>query len=44
MEEEQRVVSGARKEEDAFDSTLRPLQLEEFIGQEQVRANLRVFI
>ncbi len=44
MAEEQRVVSGERRTEDEFDSTLRPLQLEEFIGQEQARANLRVFI
>ncbi|HVZ04684.1 Holliday junction branch migration DNA helicase RuvB [Hyphomicrobium sp.] len=39
-----RLVSSARKEVDAFEATIRPQSLDEFIGQEQARANLRVFI
>jgi len=34
----------AKKREDDFDTSIRPQQLGEFIGQEQARANLRVFI
>ena len=33
-----------RRDEDAAESSLRPLRLSEFIGQQQVRANLGVFI
>ncbi len=40
----ERLVTGLRKEADAFEATLRPQTLAEFIGQEQARANLRVFI
>ena len=39
-----RLVSGARKDVDGLDATIRPQSLDEFIGQEQARANLRVFI
>ena len=39
-----RLVSGARKDVDGFEATIRPQSLDEFIGQEQARANLRVFI
>jgi Holliday junction DNA helicase RuvB len=39
-----RLVTAARKETDAFEATIRPQSLEEFIGQEQARANLKVFI
>ena len=39
-----RLVTSARKEADAFEATIRPQSLDEFIGQEQARANLRVFI
>jgi Holliday junction DNA helicase RuvB len=39
-----RLVSSAKKEVDAFEATIRPQSLDEFIGQEQARANLRVFI
>jgi Holliday junction DNA helicase RuvB len=41
---EPRLVSAAQREEDAADTTLRPQLLSEFIGQEQARANLKVFI
>ena len=39
-----RLVTGAKRESDAFEATVRPQSLAEFIGQEQARANLRVFI
>lgn len=39
-----RLVTGAKRETDAFEATIRPQSLNEFIGQEQARANLRVFI
>ena len=39
-----RLVSAERRDEDVAEATLRPQHLGEFIGQEQARANLRVFI
>ncbi len=39
-----RLVSPARREPDALEASIRPRSLAEFIGQEQARANLRVFI
>src|SRR6516164_8613226 len=39
-----RVVSGAKRPADDADYSLRPQLLHEFIGQEQARSNLRVFI
>jgi holliday junction DNA helicase RuvB len=39
-----RLVTGAKHDGDATESSLRPQSLTEFIGQEQARANLRVFI
>jgi Holliday junction DNA helicase RuvB len=39
-----RLVSSARKEVDAFEASIRPQSLDEFIGQEAARSNLRVFI
>jgi len=39
-----RIVSGAKKETDALEASLRPQSLDEFVGQEQARANLKVFI
>jgi holliday junction DNA helicase RuvB len=39
-----RLVSSARKEVDAFEATIRPQSLDDFVGQEQARANLRIFI
>ncbi|MEL6420969.1 MAG: Holliday junction branch migration DNA helicase RuvB [Pseudomonadota bacterium] len=43
MDEERLVSSGARDREEA-DAALRPSGLDEFIGQERARANLKVFI
>jgi Holliday junction DNA helicase RuvB len=39
-----RLISGAKREADAFETSIRPRSLDEFVGQEQARANLRVFI
>jgi Holliday junction DNA helicase RuvB len=38
------VVTPERREEDAAEASLRPQRLDEFIGQEQARKNLAVFI
>ena len=39
-----RLVTGVKKEVDAFEATIRPQSLDDFTGQEQARANLKVFI
>src|SRR6185295_333228 len=39
-----RLVTAQRRDEDAAEPSLRPQRLDEFIGQQQARANLRVFI
>jgi len=39
-----RIVSAERREEDIAEASLRPQKLAEFIGQQQARANLTVFI
>src|SRR4029453_9771429 len=39
-----RLVPGAKRDADVVEQSLRPQILAEFIGQEQARANLRVFI
>jgi Holliday junction DNA helicase RuvB len=39
-----RLVSSVRKEADAYEASIRPQSLDEFIGQEAARTNLRVFI
>lgn len=38
-----RIVTPERREDDS-DNSLRPQQLSEFVGQEQARANLKIFI
>jgi len=40
----ERLVTGERNEADAFEATIRPQSLGDFVGQEQARANLKVFI
>jgi holliday junction DNA helicase RuvB len=40
----ERLIERQRKDEDAGETSLRPLTLGEFIGQERARANMRVFI
>ncbi len=39
-----RIVTSAKRETDAFEAQIRPQSLDEFIGQEKARANLKVFI
>jgi Holliday junction DNA helicase RuvB len=39
-----RLVTAERREDDAAETSLRPQRLSEFIGQQQARANLSVFI
>jgi Holliday junction DNA helicase RuvB len=39
-----RVIDPVRAEQDAAETSLRPLTLEEFVGQRQLRDNLQVFI
>jgi holliday junction DNA helicase RuvB len=39
-----RLLTGAKKDTDAFEATIRPQSLAEFVGQEQARANLKVFV
>ncbi len=39
-----RLVTSKRAEEDAAELALRPQTLDDFIGQKQVRENLKVFI
>src|SRR5262245_57896212 len=39
-----RMVSAERREDDVAEASLRPQQLSEFIGQQQARSNLSVFI
>jgi holliday junction DNA helicase RuvB len=42
---EERIVAGAaRAEEQAVEGSLRPRSLDEYVGQEKIRANLSVFI
>jgi Holliday junction DNA helicase RuvB len=44
MADDKRLVTGGRREADDAEPSLRPQRLAEFIGQEQARANLKVFI
>jgi holliday junction DNA helicase RuvB len=40
----ERLVTGSKRDNDATEASLRPRSLAEFIGQEQARSNLKVFI
>jgi Holliday junction DNA helicase RuvB len=44
MTQPRRITSPERRDEDVAEASLRPQKLGEFIGQEQARANLSVFI
>ena len=44
MSGEERVLAPERSPEDAAESSIRPLTLDEFVGQKKVRENLRVFV
>jgi holliday junction DNA helicase RuvB len=39
-----RIVTGLKRDTDVTEASLRPRSLDEFIGQEQARSNLRIFI
>src|ERR671911_416400 len=39
-----RLVAAERREDDLAEASLRPQRLSEFVGQEQARANLQVFV
>ena len=39
-----RLVAAERREDDLAEASLRPQRLAEFVGQEQARSNLEVFI
>ncbi len=39
-----RLIEGERASQDAGEGSLRPLGLDEFVGQRELRANLRIFI
>jgi Holliday junction DNA helicase RuvB len=44
MTEPRRITTPERRDEDAAEASLRPQKLSEFVGQEQARANLSIFI
>jgi holliday junction DNA helicase RuvB len=44
MADDNRLISGGKREVDDAEPSLRPQRLAEFIGQEQARSNLKVFI
>src|SRR5690242_19300826 len=44
MSKASRLVTAETREDDTSEASLRPLTLGEFIGQDQARANLKVFI
>jgi Holliday junction DNA helicase RuvB len=41
---DRQLMDGERKDDDELEGSLRPQRLEDFIGQENARANLKVFI
>ncbi|MDX2258039.1 MAG: Holliday junction branch migration DNA helicase RuvB [Hyphomicrobiaceae bacterium] len=41
---DERLVTGLKREADVVEATIRPQSLDDFVGQEHARANLRVFI
>jgi Holliday junction DNA helicase RuvB len=42
--DDDRIVSPVRRDGDSLDASIRPQTLDDFTGQEQARANLRIFI
>ena len=41
---ENRIVDGIEREEDIFEKNIRPEYLDEYVGQNEIKENLRVFI
>lgn len=44
MEEQERIVEGGEQDADSWQYSLRPRRLQEYIGQEQVKDNLSIFV
>jgi Holliday junction DNA helicase RuvB len=44
MTDDRRLVTPEKREQDPLDASIRPQVLDDFVGQEQARANLKVFI
>ena len=41
---EERIINPSKKSDDSFESSIRPQYLDEYIGQNEVKENIRVFI
>ena len=41
---DERIITNKKKEEDTFESTIRPDSIDEYIGQQEVKENLSIFI
>ncbi len=41
---EDRIIDAEEKKEDVFEKNIRPQSLEEYVGQQEIKENLRVFI
>jgi len=41
---EERLIDGSASTHDNWDAALRPKQLDEYVGQEKIRANLKIYI
>jgi Holliday junction DNA helicase RuvB len=44
MEEKKRAVSGTRKAEDVQEYTLRPQRLDDYVGQQRIKENLKILV
>ncbi len=44
MEEKERAVSGTRKAEDVQEYTLRPKRLDDYVGQQRIKENLKILV
>jgi len=42
--EKERIITGERLEVDTSDDNIRPQKLDEYIGQDEVKENIRVFV
>ena len=43
-EQQERLIDGSANQTDNWDAALRPKKLDEYVGQEKIRANLSVYI
>ena len=41
---EERIINPSKKSDDSFESSIRPQYLDEYIGQTEIKENIRVFI